>query len=131
MNDDRIKSQDADKKLPKPEVYIVKDGDSVFKPGMKTYFVDSKDDSSSSSESSGSIHTGKQKTITETVCVCNKVCTCNPQCSCENDCSCDSVCSCNSVCTCESNCSCNSVCTCESNYSSGGSYTYCSCVPVH
>lgn len=131
MNDDRIKSQDADKKLPKPEVYIVKDGNSVFKPGMKTYFVDTKDDSDSgsySSESSGSIYTGKQTVITETVCVCDKVCTCNPQCSCENDCSCDSVC------TCQSNCSCDSVCSCQSNYSSYSSCScnqVCSCVPVH
>ena len=129
MNDDRIKSQDADKKLPKPEVYIVKDGDSVFKPGMKTYFVDTKDDSDDSfSESSGSIYTGKQTVITETVCVCDKVCTCNPQCSCESDCSCDSVC------TCQSNCSCDSVCSCQSNYSSYSSCScnqVCSCVPVH
>ena len=44
MNDDRIKSEDAEKKLPKPEVYIIRNGDAVFKPGMKTWFVETRQD---------------------------------------------------------------------------------------
>ena len=127
MNDDRVKSQDSNKKLPKPEVSIVKNGKSVFKPGMKTYFVETKS-SKSDTSSSGKLYTGEMKTVTETVCVCNKVCTCNPQCSCESHCSCDARCSC------ESNCTCDSQCSCESN-SGSGSYCscnkVCSCVPVH
>ena len=33
-----------DAALPKPQIEIIVDGNSVFKPGMKTYFVDSYDE---------------------------------------------------------------------------------------
>jgi len=42
MPDDRLQSEEAEKKLPKPEVYIVKNGETVFKPGMKTWFVETR-----------------------------------------------------------------------------------------
>ena len=42
MPDDRLQSEEAEKKLPKPEVYIVKNGEAVFKPGMKTWFVETR-----------------------------------------------------------------------------------------
>lgn len=109
MINDRIKSGDADKKIPKPEISIIKNGDSIYKPGMKTYFVETKE--GKESDSSGVLQTGKMKTITETVCICDRVCTCNPQCSCQGNCSC------NKVCSCQSNritsCTCNKVCTCN------------------
>ena len=47
MPDDRLTSADAEKKLPQPEVYIVRNGEAVFKPGMKTWFVETREDESS------------------------------------------------------------------------------------
>ena len=70
MNDDRIKSEDAGKKLPKPEVYIVRSGDAVFKPGMKTWFVETREDQQ---PGGGTVAGQTGKTVTSTVCVCNKV----------------------------------------------------------
>ena len=117
MNDDRIKSDDAGKKLPKPEVYIVRNGDAVFKPGMKTWFVESKEDR----QAEGGYVAGQTgKVVTGTVCVCNKVCTCNTVCTCEAVCPCVGNCSCQSTCSCQSvgrTCSCNP--------------RHCTCVPVH
>ncbi len=146
MPDDRLSSADAEKKLPQPEVYIMRDGEAVFKPGMKTWFVETKNEDSS--RSSGVVHGQTGYVVGGTVCTCNTVCTCesvsssecscNSVCTCESVCSCVGECSCNSVCTCESvcscvgDCSCNSVCTCQST---GGGYCscnkVCSCVPVH
>ena len=119
MNDDRIKSEDADKKLPKPEVYIVRSGNAVFKPGMKTWFVETKEDAPSA-EVSGGVRGATGGVVTSTVCVCNKVCTCEAVCSCVGHCTCNSVCTCQSVCSCQSvgrTCSCNP--------------RVCTCVPVH
>ena len=115
-NDDRIKKSSPGDKLPKPEIRIIKDGDSFFKPSMKTFFVD---------EVSPEGKTN-QVTFGGTYCSCNSVCTCNPvvTCTCvgyvsapvaapapstnrpSNPCSCVSYrssgggCSCNKVCTC-------------------------------
>ena len=38
--DDRALAQGSDEALPKPQIEIIVDGNSVFKPSMKTYFVD-------------------------------------------------------------------------------------------
>lgn len=38
--DDRGSQDTSKDPLPKPQIEIIVDGDSVFKPGMKTYFVD-------------------------------------------------------------------------------------------
>ena len=119
MNDDRIKSDDAGKKLPKPEVYIVRSGNAVFKPGMKTWFVETREDAPSA-EVSGGVRGATGGVVTSTVCVCNKVCTCEAVCSCVGHCTCNSVCTCQSVCSCQSvgrTCSCNP--------------RVCTCVPVH
>ena len=104
---DRIDQQAANAKLPKPEVKIIVDGQNVYKPGMKTYFV-SED---SSGEDPGIRGSGGQ-VVGGTVCTCNAVCTCEAVCSCES----------------------YSTCSCESYYSGGGSCScnqVCTCVPVH
>ena len=99
MNDDRIKSDDAEKKLPKPEIYIIRNGDAVFKPGMKTWFVETREEKVT--ESGGAVKGSTGNTVTSTVCICNKVAvpTAKP-CSC-NKVSGGSYCSCNKVCTCK------------------------------
>ncbi len=119
MNDDRIKSEDAEKKLPKPEIYIVRNGDAVFKPGMKTWFVETREGPQPDGAGAGSVSGRTGKVVTGTVCVCNKVCTCEAVCACVGHCAC------NNVCTCQSVCSCLSVgrCTCNPRH--------CTCVPVH
>ena len=38
---DRVLGEGSDSSLPKPQIEIIVDGNSVFKPGMKSYFVDS------------------------------------------------------------------------------------------
>ena len=115
MPDDRIKSPDAEQKLPKPEVYVIRDGETVFKPGMKTWFAEEDDGSGIV----GSVRGGNGEIVGGTVCTCNKVCTCNTVCTCESHttCSCQSytTCSCQKVSS-GTSCSCNRVC---------------SCVPVH
>ena len=115
--------------LPKPEVEIIIDGQSVRKPGMKTYFVEVDGAGNAKKE----VHTGV--TAIETICTCDTV----PvrECDCESVtvCTCDSEWSCETdlICTCDSECSCDPHCSCESV--GGGSYCscnpYCTCVPVH
>ena len=127
MPDDRLSSNEADKKLPQPEVYIVRNGDAVFKPGMKTWFVETR--RGGNSDSSGVMRDGSGSVIRANVCTCNPFCTCeatcscNPQCSCQPVCSCDSVCSCNPVCSCQVTCSCQLTCSCQTT---GGGYI-CTC----
>ena len=77
-------------KIPQPEIFIIVEGKSIYKPGMKSVFVEADD----------SVSIGKQKRLTEGV-----YCTCNPVCTCESV----PVCSCNAVRKSSSNgCSCNS-----------------------
>ena len=76
MPDDRLTSADAEKKLPKPEVYIVRNGEAVFKPGMKTWFVETKE--SKETDGSGVVHGQTGVVVGGTVCTCNKVCSCVP-----------------------------------------------------
>ena len=108
--DDRVLASEDETALPKPQIQIIVDGKSVFKPGMKTYFVDD------NADSSGSAGTGK---IAGTYG------------------SCDTVVSTHLVCTCESVCSCvgYSTCSCVGNKSTGGGRVSCgapcACVPVH
>lgn len=132
MFNDRPKraSQVAPSDLPKPEISIVVDGNQIFKPGMKTVFVE---DDNNLSVGGGNVVSGSYCSCNSvSVCTCNTVCTCQAVCTCEAVCSCVDHCSCNAVCTCEAHCSCNTVCTCQGNCTcnaQGG--TYCSCVPVH
>lgn len=102
MNSDRINPDDIQRKLPKPEIKILVDGQSVFKPGMRTYLVESLDNA-------GHIQGGdpeserKGGVVTYTVCSCNTVavCSCNKytksSCSCNNKSTGSSRCSCNKV----------------------------------
>ena len=48
--DDRVLASEDETALPKPQIQIIVDGKSVFKPGMKTYFVDDNADSPGSAE---------------------------------------------------------------------------------
>lgn len=103
-SNDRIDDKAANAKLPKPEVKIIVDGQTVYKPGMKTYFVG--DDGP---QGELGIRGSEGNVVGGTVCSCNAVCTCEAVCSCESysaSCSCESYysggggCSCNQVCTC-------------------------------
>ncbi len=136
MPDDRLTSEDADKKLPKPEVYIIRSGKAVFKPGMKTWFVETKETSDQSE--TGVVHGQTGVVVGGTFCSCNKVCSCNSVCTCESVCNCQVTCSCESVCSCQVTCSCQTTCSCQvtcSCQTTGSTYCtcnkVCSCVPVH
>ena len=106
---DRALSEPSEGALPKPQIEIIVDGNSVFKPGMKTYFVDDYDEDS-----------GRYGATVMGV-----------------YCSCDTVAVTHTVCTCEHVCTCESVCSCVSYTSSTGSGgmvscgSPCACVPVH
>ncbi|MDI9590932.1 MAG: hypothetical protein QM302_07860 [Acidobacteriota bacterium] len=141
--DDRSADTPDDAALPKPQIEIIVDGNSVFKPSMKTYFVDEYD--ADAGEFSGHV-TGVMGeycscdtvAVPHTVCTCESVCTCVSVCTCESVCSCVDVCTCDNVCTCESVCSCDgySSCSCVGyTSSSGGGWVSCgspcACVPVH
>ena len=132
---DRTLASASEGALPKPQIEIIVDGNSVFKPGMKTYFVDSY--STTAEEYTTKVvgeYCSCDTVLTEyTVCTCEHVCTCNAVCSCEAH----TVCSCDNVCTCENVCSCDGYqsCTCESYGSGSGQWVSCgspcACVPVH
>lgn len=88
------------KKLPKPEVEIIVDGNAVHKPGMKTFYMDQY----SYSKDAGDVHGSEGIVVGGTVCTCDKVssgtgkpgscpsyspgsagggtCTCNKVCTC-------------------------------------------------
>ena len=107
MPDDRLQSEEAEKKLPKPEVYIVRNGEAVFKPGMKTWFVETRK-SKNNNNGSGKVYGETGTVVGGTVCTCDKVCTCNTM---KNTCPCQKTCSCQVTST--RRCTCNTVCTCN------------------
>lgn len=86
MSNDRIDEKAANARLPKPEVHILVNGETVVKPGMKTYFVDTTlQDKNKAGQYKGS----DGEVVGGVVCTCNKVCTCNSQrtttrCSCNS-----------------------------------------------
>ena len=95
-NDDRFKDRDADVRLPKPLIKILKDGESVYKPGMKTYLAG---ETTKDGKKDQGIKDSKGLVVAGTICTCNTVCTCNTQ---RASCSCNSYhssggCSCNPV----------------------------------
>ena len=96
-NNDRLEAQDADASLPRPRIMILKDGESLYKPGMKTYLAG---ETSKDGKKDQGIKDSKGKVIGGTFCTCNTVCTCNTQkvrsCSCNSQRS-RGVCSCNPV----------------------------------
>ena len=113
---DRALNEASDDALPKPQIEIIVDGNSVFKPGMRTYFVGDYD-------AEGTEYNGQ---VVGTYCSCDTVTVTH------------TVCTCLSVCTCESVCSCDnySRCSCVGNTSTGGGGwvscgSPCACVPVH
>lgn len=132
---DRALTEGTDDALPKPQIEIIVDGNSIFKPGMKTFFVDSYDEEDKQyvTKVMGEYCTCDTVTTTYTICTCEHVCTCNAVCTCEahTECSCDSVCSCENVCSCDGYQS----CSCESHSDGGGQWVSCgspcACVPVH
>ena len=95
---DRVTDEDADTRLPKPQIMILKDGEALYKPGMKTYLAGEPSKDGSSDQS---IKDSKGNVVAGTFCTCNTVCTCNTQksrgCSCNNHHSSYSRCSCNPV----------------------------------
>ena len=147
---DRALTEGSADALPKPQIEIIVDGNSVFKPSMKTYFVDEydEDEGKYTGVVMGEYCSCDTVLSTHVVCTCDTVCTCETvdvgvtDCSCDAVCTCESVgtptetvCTCDPVCTCQDVCSCDGYCSCES-YSSGvGGYVSCgnpcACVPVH
>ena len=121
--------------LPKPQIEIIVDGNSIYKPGMKTFFVEG--EGTEAVIVSEDVVTGEFCTCdvvyttqpgSTTTCACDEVCTCESVCSCDGY----SICSCESVCGCDNDsCSClsysSSTCSCQS-VSCGSP---CACVPVH
>ncbi len=95
-NNDRITDKDALVRLPKPQIVILKEGESLYKPGMKTYLAGetSKDD-----KNDQGIKDSKGQVVAGTICTCNTVCTCNTQ----------RTCNCNSYRASYGGCSCNPV----------------------
>lgn len=124
---------DKSAKLPQPEISIIVDGNKIFKPGMKSVFIDDDKDVVISSDNNTQTVAGYCSCNSVNICSCNTVCTCEGVCTCESVCSCVGHCSCNQVCSCENHCSCDQVCTCESQCTcqSHTSITGCSCAPVH
>ncbi|MBR3234863.1 MAG: hypothetical protein IKG11_04520 [Atopobiaceae bacterium] len=113
---DRALTEGDDTALPKPQIEIIVDGESVFKPGMKTYFVDGYD-------TDGGEYISK---VMGAYCSCDTVTTSYVVCTCEHVCTCESVCSCVGY----------STCSCVGNYGTGGGGMVscgapCACVPVH
>jgi len=117
--DDRALTEANDKALPKPQIQIIVDGKSIFKPGMKTYFVE---DGAASTDGATD---GK---IVGTYCSCDTVVSTHLICTCESV----STCSCVgyssvSPCSCVANTGGGTICTCQS-VSCGAP---CACIPVY
>ncbi|MBQ3267663.1 MAG: hypothetical protein IJI16_05210 [Atopobiaceae bacterium] len=114
---DRALTEADDATLPKPQIEIIVDGESVFKPGMKTYFIDGY------SEETGQF----SSSVMGAYCSCDTVSASYMVCTCEHVCTCESVCSCVGY----------STCACVGNVTSGGGGGWvscgspCACVPVH
>ena len=101
MPDDSIDANVREAELPAPRVSVVRDGESIYKPGMKTWFVESAD---RGGNVRGTVSGGR-------VCECNAVTArYNPDTN-ETVCGCLSVfqghrpvntpgCSCDAICAC-------------------------------
>lgn len=119
---DRVSATPNDDALPKPQIEIIVDGESYFKPGMRTYFVDTPEGSSVSDE--------WETRIMGEYCVCDTVLSTKGSCECDSYCTCDSYSVCASDCSCvgySSSSSSGTSCSCQS-VSCGSP---CACVPVH
>ena len=105
--DDRALSEPTKGALPKPQIEIIVDGKSVFKPGMKTYFVDDYETEEEKIET----------VVVGTYCSCDTVISSHLVCTCERV----------NVCTCQSH---KITCPCQSNRIGGGTHTICTCQSV-
>lgn len=94
---DRVDQPSKNLKIPKPEVEIIVSGESIYKPGMKSYVISPADKSNSTKQIMGSkgYIVGGTTCTCDTVststskppssgggggtgrCTCNKICTCN------------------------------------------------------
>ena len=118
---DRALTEASDDVLPKPQIEIIADGNKIFKPGMKSYFVDEYNEDA-----------GDGSFVDRII---------GEYCTCDTVLSVHTVCTCEHVCTCENHCSCvgftstvpgglggsSTLCSCQS-VSCGSP---CACVPVH
>lgn len=122
---DRALTVPDDAALPKPQIEIIVDGNSVFKPGMRTFFVDEYDEGENvfNGRVMGQYCSCDAVVSTHIVCTCDDVCTCDAVCTCETVCSCVDY----SSCSCVGNIGSTTICTCQS-VSCGSP---CACVPVH
>lgn len=136
--DDRALSKGSDKALPKPQIEIIVDGNSVFKPSMKTYFVDDYNNGTHEFESKvmGTYCSCDTVVSTHVVCTCDTVAT--PAAPAPGEATpTETVCTCDAECTCQDVCSCDGYqsCSCVSVSSGGGGLVSCgapcACVPVH
>ena len=95
-NKDRVTDHEAEIRLPKPRVMILKEGEALYKPGMKTYLAG---ETTKDGKKDQGIKDSKGGVVAGTICTCNTVCTCNTQrtCSCNNYHSYSGGCSCNPV----------------------------------
>jgi len=134
-------------RLPKPQIKIIVNGESVYKPGMKVYFAeDEKSGGGSSVTTSSAGHAlgtirsvASTATVMGTYCSCDMVIVSRPDYKGVGG----TVCLCNSECTCDSHCTCQSVNTCPAFRSPGSPGSPgggcpavscngpCACVPVH
>ncbi|MDR3308047.1 MAG: hypothetical protein LBS58_04025 [Coriobacteriales bacterium] len=129
---DREPSGENPSALPKPQIEIIVDGSSIYKPGMKSFFINEDDETATISSLGEGVITGEFCTCdvvyttlpgSTTVCSCDTVCACEGVCNCVSyvSCSCDGDYSCSCVSYTSTSCSCQSV-SCGSP---------CACVPVH
>ena len=88
---DRALDEAREDVLPKPQLEIIVDGNSVFKPGMKTYFVDEYGDDGYVTHVMGEYCSCDTVLSTHVVCTCEHVCTCERVCSCVGYQSCSCV----------------------------------------
>ena len=112
--DDRPKKEESGPSFEEPEIYLIISGKKFPRPGLETYFADTKP---------GSSGTCGCAPVVGMFCSCNKV----------RKCSCVPVCTCQAACGCVAHkCSCvdHQGCSCDS-HQSGGTVTGCRCAPVH
>lgn len=108
MPNDRFDENDSKVILLKPQLIILKDGNSIYKPGMKTFLADHRKNETDDEEipEAQGIKGSKGAVVGGTICTCNTVCTCNtqqvPTCSCNTQATaghygCGYYCTCNPV----------------------------------
>ncbi len=95
---DRVEQPSKSLKIPKPEVEIIVNGESVYKPGMKSYVISPADKGNSTKQVMGS----KGYVVGGTVCTCDTVSTSTSKPPSSGGggtgrCTCNKICTCNKV----------------------------------